>query len=87
MEGLLSNKSAPLTIKESTGRGRGVFAAALIGKREYITEYKGEVYSRSALPQHQREYSRNDEGCYVLEVQLPDGQGWICIDATRRYNC
>jgi hypothetical protein len=28
------------------------------------------------------EYKANDEGCFILEVQLPGGQWW-CLDATR----
>lgn len=87
MAGLLSNKSAPMALKDTCSeKGRGVFAAAPISKGAYITEYKGDVYPRAELSARCRDYARNEEGSYVLEVQLPDGQGWACIDATRRYN-
>lgn len=61
----------------------GVFATEDIEKGQFVTEYKSyKTYSLSERKHHDEEYKKNDEGCYILEVQLPEGQ-WICLDATR----
>ena len=57
MQGLLKHSSAKVNIKDSPGKGRGVFAAAAISRGQYVMEYKtSEVYPRSERPRHEREY-------------------------------
>ena len=63
------------------GKGRGLVLIEGVPEGSYVLEYEGEVYPRREREAHEREYSSNDEGCYILDVQIPDG--WYCIDATR----
>ncbi len=54
---------------------------------EFVLEYKYDLcYDLKEKAGWKNEYVMNDEGSYVLEVQLPNGNGWICLDATRNYN-
>ena len=50
---------------------------------EFVLEYKYDLcYDLKEKAGWKNEYDINDEGSYVLEVQLPNGNGWICLDAT-----
>lgn len=71
----------------SEDKGRGVAADEDITKGEFVVEYKySESYSIKEKDKWEKEYIQNEEGCYVLEVQLPDSLGWYCLDATRNPN-
>jgi histone-lysine N-methyltransferase EZH2 len=52
-----------------------------VAKCSYVLEYEGEVYARKDRRTHEREYASNNEGCYILDAQTPEG--WVCIDSTR----
>jgi len=47
----------------------------------YVLEYEAVVYPRRERQAHEKEYIANDEGCYILDVQTPEG--CFCLDATR----
>ena len=87
--GLEANKSKQLEIVEGDGtKGRSVIADEDIKAGEFVAEYKySQSYKIKEKKQRDEEYATNTEGCYVLEVQLPDDKGWLCLDATRNINC
>ncbi len=69
-------------------KGRGVAAGENIEKQEYIVEYKyNESYPLKERKEREEEYIVNGEGCFILEVQLPNDRGWMCLDATRNPEC
>ena len=77
------DKSKELEVDEIDGKGYGVLAKEYITCNEYVCEYKYNLsYPRSEREKWEQEYAINDEGCYILEVQLPTGK-WLCMDATR----
>lgn len=79
-------KKLDLVVTED--KGRGVIALEAIKKDDYVLEYKySECYSKRERAAKEEEYSLNSEGCYILDAQLPQGKGWICLDATRNVNC
>ena len=85
--GLQNNKSKDLELIETNERGEGVITNEDIEKGEFVVEYKyNEAYSQKQWKARQDEYAMNNEGCYVLEAQLPMDKGWICLDATRNTN-
>ena len=87
LEGLQQNCSKGIDIVDIQGKGRGVVATRPIFKDEYVTEYKTYAqYPSSEKPWYLAEYEDNEEGCFILDAQLPNGQ-WMCLDATRRMNC
>jgi len=84
MQGLLKHPTVPHRIEETEDKGRGVFANAPIKKGKYVCEYKTtQVYKREQRARHEEEYATNMEACMILEAQTKDG--WICLDATRRF--
>ena len=84
MQGLLKHPTVPHHIEETEDKGRGVFADAPIVKGKYICEYKTtQVYKREEKARHEEEYACNQEACMILEVQT--AEGWMCLDATRRF--
>lgn len=87
--GLEENKTKQLEIvEECEDRGRGVIAGECIKAGEFVAEYKySDSYSFKERRQREEEYATNREGCYILDVQLPDGRGWWCLDATRNMHC
>ena len=87
--GLESNKTKKLELTDDDGtRGRGVIAEEDIKAGEFVVEYKyNECYKAREKKSREKEYVTNTEGCYILEVQLPDGKGWLCLDATRNMSC
>lgn len=69
-------------------RGRGVVAEEKIAASEFVVEYKySESYPPKEKAKRDHEYIANNEGCYILEAQLPENKGWLCMDATRNLNC
>ena len=62
-----------------------MFALETIPKNGYICESKTHrpPYPRSEKAIEQ-EYPHNQEGCYIVEARGPTG--WLCFDATRRYD-
>ena len=83
MSGLLGKKRPPsVRVMETADKGRGIFLEEPVANREYVLEYKGDVYPRKEKRDHEQEYATNDEGCFILEVQTKEG--WVCIDPTRR---
>ena len=85
----LTNNVVPkqLELIETKDKGRGVITLEDIQNGDYVLEYKySESYSRAERVAKEKEYAMNDEGCYILEAQLPEGK-WICLDATRNVNC
>ncbi len=81
-----SNTTKQLEVVEVEGKGLGVVAGEKILKHQFVCEYKYSLsYGREERASHEQEYAINEEGCYVLEVQLPTGK-WLCLDANRNYN-
>ena len=84
----LQEKPPQVTITEIPGKGRGVILQESVLKDTYIAEYKTPkrkgVYPRKERRKHEIEYTRNNEGCMILEVQTTEG--WMCLDATRRHD-
>ena len=84
MWGLVSGEESGLEVRESEGKGLGVFTTKSFMRGEYVAEYKTqEVYSRKEKKDHEEEYILNEEGCYVLEAKF--NERWWCFDATRRF--
>ena len=80
----MTGKDAPLEVREGGIAGRGVFAVGPIHKGQWLCEYRGLVYPLSELDQHCEEYTKNNEGVYVVESSHPVGGGTrLCWDATR----
>ena len=51
----------------------------------YVCEYETDaIYPRKDRDLQEAEYTRNDEGCYLLDVLTRDG--WVCLDATRCFS-
>ena len=89
IEGLTTGRDAPLEVLEAGVAGRGVFAKAFIAKGEWLCEYKTHaIYTtRKAKDEAEEEYTRNQEGCYIVETAYPlPGQGRIFFDATRKFH-
>lgn len=62
--------------------GRGVRAGEKIKKGEFVCEYKyDEQYPRRERAERAEEHAVNEDGSFVLEVQIPGGK-WFCLDAT-----
>ena len=83
LNGLLANTTPKPEVVELPSKGRGVVTgdqAACI-RSVYKTHA---IYPRALKKQHEDEYACNGEGCYIVEAQTP--KGWICFDATRRFN-
>ena len=71
---------AKLDVNEFPGKGRGVVTMEDISSGEFVAEYKlKEVYKRGWKAAHVKEYEKNNESSYILEVQTSDD--W---DATRQ---
>ena len=69
---------------DSKEKGRGIITNEDIKKGDFVVEYKyNESYAKKLRPEKEQEYIINNEGCYILDVQLPSDKGWICLDATR----
>ncbi len=69
-------------------KGRGVIADEDFKKGAYVLEYKyNDSFTLKERKDREAEYATNEEGCYILDVQLPEGKGWLCLDATRNLNC
>ena len=84
IEGLAYGTEDGLEVKESEGKGRGVFATRAFQKGEYICEYRTcRVYSPKKKAKYIREYSKNKEGSYLLESAY--GKRLI-FDATRKFS-
>ena len=66
-------------------KGRGLVVEEPVTKGEYVVEYAGDVYHQKQRKARELEYTENEEGCFILEVQTKEG--WICIDPTRRPLC
>ena len=67
------------------GKGRGVVVKERVPMGAYVCEYEATTtYRRKERADHEAEYAKNDEGCYILDVLTKDG--WMCLDATRSYN-
>ena len=66
-------------------KGRGLVVEEPVAKGEYVVEYAGDVYHQKQRKARELEYTENEEGCFILEVQTKEG--WICIDPTRRPLC
>ena len=81
----LSGKISPpkLRIVESEEKGRGVFVDEDVKAGRYMLEYKAEVYPPKQRAEREQEYMANEEGCYILDILTCDG--WMCLDATRKY--
>lgn len=85
LRGLLSNTTPKLEVVELPGKGRGVVAGEALASGVFICEYKTHaIYPRTQKQQHEEEYICNGEGCYIVEAQT--SRGWMCFDATRRFN-
>lgn len=85
--GLETNHPRKLKFIDTEDKGRGVAADEDIAKGEFVVEYKYSAsYPPNEKPDRDKEYEINDEGSYVLEVQLPPPNGWMCLDATRNVN-
>ena len=56
-----------LEVKETPGKGRGVFATDDIGQGDFICEYRTKrVYHPSKKARYEREYETNGEGSLRL---------------------
>ena len=87
VNGLSSGEDAPLEVLPQGIAGRGVFATGLITKGSWLCEYKGLVYPLSDKPRYEVEYTKNNEGSYIIDSQYPlPGVGRLCWDATRRFH-
>lgn len=73
-----------LEVKESSGKGRGVFCTANIKKGDYLCEYRTcRVYSKAKKAKYEKEYEANNEGCYLLETLYGKK---LVFDATRCFD-
>lgn len=85
LDGLQRGHAMALEVRESEGKGRGLFAQENVPKGTYVCEYKTAImYPRSQRKQHEEEYKKNDEGCFILEAKVKER--WVCFDATRKYD-
>lgn len=85
--GLKYNHNKSLEFIDAKEKGRGVITIQDIQKGSYVAEYKyDESFGVKDRAKKDKEYAGNHEGCYILEAQLPNHQGWICLDATRNIN-
>lgn len=76
-------KRPSLTSVDFEEKGRGVITNEDIAKKEFVCEYKYAIcYPRSERQTHEEEYCNTREGCFILEVNLPNNK-WLCLDATR----
>ena len=82
----MTGKDAPLEVREGGIAGRGVFAVGPIHRGQWL---KGLVYPLSELDQHCEEYSKNNEGVYIVQSSHPVGGGTRdathCLHQTGRY--
>ena len=87
IQGLSTGRDAPLEVREEGIAGRGVFATSDIQKGEWLCEYKtSKIYNRCDKEAIEKEYRLNGEGSYVVEsAYAVPGAGYLCFDATRRY--
>lgn len=82
--GLTKDQTKQLCFIDTKEKGRGIAVQEKVAAGEYICEYKYNTsYPLKEKSCHDAEYDTNDEGCYTMEVQLPDNKGWLCLDATR----
>ena len=67
------------------GKGRGVVVREGVPKGAYVCEYPATLtYPRKERAGYEEEYTRNGEGCYILDCLMRDG--WVCLDGTRSYS-
>ena len=67
------------------GKGRGVVEREGVPKGAYVCEYPATLtYPRKERAGYEEEYTRNGEGCYILDCLMRDG--WVCLDGTRSYS-
>ena len=87
LQGLERGISFPgLVIQKIRGKGLGVRTTQTIPQNTFVTDYKyGKIhYTRQAKNQAIRDYERNNEGSYILEIVTKGKR--IHLDATRRFN-
>ena len=85
--GLKYNRNKKLEFIDANEKGRGIITLEDINKGEFVAEYKyDDCFPVKEREIKDKEYAGNHEGCYILEAQLPNNRGWICLDATRNIN-
>uniref|UniRef100_A0A914W6J2 [histone H4]-lysine(20) N-methyltransferase n=1 Tax=Plectus sambesii TaxID=2011161 RepID=A0A914W6J2_9BILA len=71
-----------LKIIQIPTKGRGVVAARIFAKNEYVVEYKGELIDRVAAKKREEEYSQDSSvGCYMYYFDYKGKH--YCVDATK----
>ena len=84
--GLSRNQPKKLCFIDALEKGRGIAAEENVKAGDFVCEYKYNIsYPLKEKKRHDEEYAINEEGCFIMEVQLPADQGWLCLDATRNY--
>ena len=85
IDGLTRDLNAPVDVRNTEGKGRGVFATTTIPKHTYVCEYKTTgVYTKEQHMKRYQEMAANDEVCAVVEYKV--GRSTLFFDATRRIN-
>ena len=75
-----------LEVVDMKNKGRGVVVQERVPKCSFVCEYEAtSTYRRKHREEHEAEYAKNGEGCFILDVLTKDG--WMCLDATRSYSC
>lgn len=83
---LKMNKTKSVDFCVTEDKGRGVKACEKIEAGDFVLEYKYSTsYVRKERHVREKEYILNEEGCFIMEVQLPGGK-WLCLDATGNTN-
>ncbi|XP_070712185.1 N-lysine methyltransferase KMT5A-like [Pempheris klunzingeri] len=71
-----------MQIKHMEGKGRGVFAAKIFKKGEFVVEYHGDLLELAEAKIREAEYAQDPQtGCYMYYFQYQSKT--YCVDATR----
>ena len=66
-------KASKFGVDRIEGKGCGLVLEEPVKKGSFFVEYYVTVYPRREQAAREREYSSNGEGCYIIDVQTPDG--------------
>ncbi|XP_062511210.1 N-lysine methyltransferase KMT5A-A-like isoform X2 [Corticium candelabrum] len=71
-----------LMVKDTEGKGRGVFASRKFKRGDLICEYSGELLSKREADKREKEYEGRPEcGCYMYYFKFKGKS--LCVDATK----
>lgn len=81
VEAIATRSDRGLNIRNFVGKGRGVTAARVFRRGEFVTEYTGEILSATEAKRREEEYATdNRTGSYMFYFKHEEKR--YCIDGT-----